>query len=184
MRDIAQFMQDAEDEVWALAALTKARVKAHQRKLKDGRTITVKEHERKDRGTPAPAAPSRPPRPLLDDHADHLERMEREARAAGHHGHADRLAAVRAAMRPLDDNKVRAAVRALTEFSGHLVNIADVRDRLGDAPRTAVNDALVRLHEARVLSLIPNENLKTITDRDRASAIRLGETDRHLLVMA
>lgn len=97
---MAQFMQDAEDEVWALAALTKARVKAHQRKLKDGRTITVKEHERKDRGAPAPApaAPGGPPRPLLDEHADHLERMEREARAAGHHGHADRLAAVRAAM--------------------------------------------------------------------------------------
>lgn len=34
--------------------LAKARVKAHQRKLKDGRTVTVKEHQRKD---PAPRIP-------------------------------------------------------------------------------------------------------------------------------
>lgn len=290
---IAQIMQDAETRSWELHKLVKARVKAHQRKLKDGRTITVKEHERKDRGTPAPAAPSGPPRPLLDEHADHLERMEREARAAGHHGHAERLAAVRAAMQepvltpeegrvafhrafdaarfgnfnivrlaelkrqpPFDrmsmerfhaivhsmrgfndgdfnlgimdgrhhrptpeehaaaieergeryhllqrrgeapadvraamraspslDTQVRAAIRALKQFPGHLINIADVRERLGNAPRGAVDDALKRLHDARVINLMPNENLKSITDRDRAAAIRLGETDRHLLVI-
>lgn len=81
------------------------------------------------------------------------------------------------------DAQIRAAYRALCPFPKALVAIADVRERLGAAPRSAVDAALIRLHEARIANLIPNEDLKTITARDRSSAIRLGEYDRHLMVM-
>jgi hypothetical protein len=327
MTTIAQLMQDAEDAAWALARLAKARVKAHQRKLKDGRTVAVKEHERKDlhprdalrravvhavvsHGHPMPfgdLAPRLPrkhrnvdPAELEDAVADLVERgllsptdatgthfvpgyrtpdepppapktadSNAEMRflydtckaladewLGATHPEARRLlerAMMRVGMQPVGtvgervafdgrhhhdrsgslfpgdeahvhrpgwhlsrgvksmpiekmmvgpsaptmdapmgggsepapslDSRVRAAIRALTEFRGHFINIADVRARLGDAPREAVDAALVRLHEARVINMIPNEDLKTITDRDRASAIRLGSRDRHLLVI-
>jgi hypothetical protein len=79
--------------------------------------------------------------------------------------------------------QIREAYRAVCPFPGAWVSLADVRDRLAGAPREAVDAVLIRLFDARVANLMPNENLKTITARDRASAIRLGDRDRHILVL-
>lgn len=77
---------------------------------------------------------------------------------------------------------IREAYRGLARSREDFVPLADLRDRLPRAvPRKAVDDALVRMFMQDHTHLRPNENTKSITPRDAAAAIRLGEKDRHYI---
>lgn len=79
------------------------------------------------------------------------------------------------------DDRIRAAYASTAQFWGAWLDLADLRDKLTDLPRPAVDEALLRLHRAKAILLMPNDNLKTITERDRVAAIRIGERDRHYI---
>lgn len=82
------------------------------------------------------------------------------------------------------ENRVRAAYRDLLAedpnrrdaFSGAAwVGLADLRDRMGnDVSRAEQDAALVRLAQSDGVRVIPVANTKTLTDRDRAAALRMG----------
>lgn len=90
----------------------------------------------------------------------------------------------RAPMDPAEvESQILRAYQRLRAFPGASVQLADVREQVPDASREELDAALMRLYQGRVVALIPNENLKTITPRDRASALRVGDRDRHIIVM-
>jgi hypothetical protein len=82
---------------------------------------------------------------------------------------------------PALESRVRAAYQALAEKPGDWVGLADLRDHLGDADRSDVDDALRRLARQPGVHLIPVANLKGLTDREHRAAIVIGEQANHTL---
>jgi len=78
---------------------------------------------------------------------------------------------------------IRAAYRSLARQPADWVGLADLRERLGDAPRGEVDAALRRIAVKPGVRLIPIANLKSLTARDREAALRLGGEDNHALAI-
>ncbi|MEU5903224.1 hypothetical protein ABZ780_02485 [Micromonospora sp. NPDC047467] len=78
---------------------------------------------------------------------------------------------------------VRAAYRDLAAAPGAWVGLADVRDRLADTDRSAVDTALRAMVERADVRIIPVANTKSLTARDRAAAVRIGNEDNHALAI-
>jgi hypothetical protein len=78
---------------------------------------------------------------------------------------------------------IRAAYRSLARQPADWVGLADLRDRLGDAPRPEVDAALRRIAVKPGVRLIPIANFKSLTARDREAALRLGGEDNHALAI-
>ncbi|WP_229402512.1 hypothetical protein [Micromonospora okii] len=76
---------------------------------------------------------------------------------------------------------VRAAYRELAPTPGAWVGLADLRDRLDGTDRAAVDDALRALVRQDGVRIIPVANTKSLTARDRAAAVRIGDEDSHTL---
>lgn len=79
------------------------------------------------------------------------------------------------------EERIRAAYRELAKAPGTWVGLADLRDRLGDADRAVVDDALRAMLRRDGVRIIPVANSKSLTARDRAAAVRIGEEDNHTL---
>ncbi|MGW1059888.1 hypothetical protein [Micromonospora rubida] len=79
------------------------------------------------------------------------------------------------------EERIRAAYRELAKAPGAWVGLADLRDRLGDADRAVVDDALRAMLRRDGVRIIPVANSKSLTARDRAAAVRIGEEDNHAL---
>ncbi|MFG1840566.1 hypothetical protein ACGFH8_19350 [Micromonospora sp. NPDC049175] len=78
---------------------------------------------------------------------------------------------------------VRAAYRELAAAPGDWVGLADVRDRLVDTDRASL-DATLRAMVGRAdVRIIPVANTKSLTARDRAAAVRIGNEDNHALAI-
>jgi hypothetical protein len=82
------------------------------------------------------------------------------------------------------EGRVRAAYSALATAPSDWVSLTDVRARLSDLPRDAVDGALIRLERDPSVYIAPDEDQKALTDADRAAAIRIGGKDKHLLAIA
>ncbi|WCN84072.1 hypothetical protein [Micromonospora sp. LH3U1] len=78
---------------------------------------------------------------------------------------------------------VRAAYRELATAPGAWVGLADVRDRLADTDRTALDGALRAMLGREDVRIIPVANTKSLTPRDRAAAVRIGNEDNHALAI-
>ncbi|MBQ0902172.1 hypothetical protein [Micromonospora sp. U21] len=78
---------------------------------------------------------------------------------------------------------VRAAYRDLAGAPGAWVGLADVRDRLVDTDRTALDAALRAMVGRQDVRIIPVANTKSLTPRDRAAAVRIGNEDNHALAI-
>ncbi|MDV6263430.1 hypothetical protein [Rhodococcoides yunnanense] len=76
---------------------------------------------------------------------------------------------------------IRAAYARLAREPGSTVRLSRLRNELHDIPRIDLDDALARLRRASDVSLIPEENQKTLTDEERAAAVVVGNQQNHLL---
>ncbi|WP_415974037.1 hypothetical protein [Rhodococcus sp. 077-4] len=76
---------------------------------------------------------------------------------------------------------IRAAYARLAREPGSTVRLSRLRNELRDIPRSDLDDALARLRRAADVSLIPEENQKTLTDEERAAAVVVGNQQNHLL---
>ena len=105
--------------------------------------------------------------------------LDLKARPAGRHKRRDTVEGD-------GDLTVRVAVayRALAASSGEWVRLSDLRERLADIPRSALDAALMSMFTAQRVNLIPQSNLEALTAADRESALRIGSGHRHLLSIA
>ncbi|MFI6237132.1 hypothetical protein ACIBD9_26510 [Micromonospora sp. NPDC050784] len=78
---------------------------------------------------------------------------------------------------------VRSAYRDLANAPGAWVGLADVRDRLADTDRAALDAALRTMVGREDVRIIPVANTKSLTARDRAAAVRIGNEDNHALAI-
>lgn len=76
---------------------------------------------------------------------------------------------------------IRAAYRELAAAPGDWVGLADLRDRLAGQERASVDAALRSLVRREGVRIIPVANTKSLTPRDRAAAVRIGDEDNHAL---
>jgi hypothetical protein len=87
---------------------------------------------------------------------------------------------------PLGDaveGRVRAAYVRLVARAGGWVDLVRLRGELPDVSKQDLDAALARMYRNPGVSLIPEENQKTLTDADRAAAVTIGEQDKHLIAI-
>ncbi len=78
---------------------------------------------------------------------------------------------------------VRAAYVRLAARSGGWVDLVRLRGELPEVSRRDMDEALTRMSRHPGVTLIPEENQKTLTDADRAAAIEIGDQHRHLIAI-
>ncbi|MEU1590386.1 hypothetical protein [Micromonospora sp. NPDC005710] len=78
---------------------------------------------------------------------------------------------------------VRSAYQELATAPGAWVGLADVRDRLADTDQAALDAALRAMVGRADVRIIPVANSKSLTERDRAAAVRIGNEDNHALAI-
>lgn len=82
------------------------------------------------------------------------------------------------------ENRIRAAYARAQKRPGGTVNLADLRNELGEASsRREIDEALTRMGREPGASVLPNENRKELTRVDREAAVRIGPVDYHFLVI-
>ncbi|GAA4725889.1 hypothetical protein [Phytohabitans rumicis] len=81
------------------------------------------------------------------------------------------------------EERVRAAYRMIAHRAGDLVNLADLRDVIGDLVPADVDAALRRLNRRRGVTLLPEANQKTLDARTRAAAVVIGDQPKHSISM-
>jgi hypothetical protein len=87
---------------------------------------------------------------------------------------------------PLGDDieaRVRDAYVGLAAHAGGWVDLVRLRDALPDLSKQDLDDALTRMYRSPGVSLIPEENQKTLTAEDRAAAVEIGDQDKHLIAI-
>lgn len=87
---------------------------------------------------------------------------------------------------PLGDEieaKVRTAYVRLAARAGGWVDLVALRAELPDLSKDELDAALTRMYRIPGVSLIPEENQKTLTDADRAAAVDIGDQDKHLIAI-
>jgi hypothetical protein len=77
--------------------------------------------------------------------------------------------------------RVAAAYRALAARPGQSVPLTELRGRLADIPRAALDGALAAMFAAGRVKLIPQSSPQALTAEARASALRIGGEHKHLL---
>lgn len=79
--------------------------------------------------------------------------------------------------------RIAAAYTELSRGNGTPVRLAVLRDRLDDVARPRFDQALELLARRAGVHVRAESDQKTLTDEDRAAAITLGGTPRHLLTI-
>jgi hypothetical protein len=77
--------------------------------------------------------------------------------------------------------RVAAAYGALTAGPGEFVKLRELRERLTDIPRPALDGVLAAMFTARRVNLVPQSNQQALTTADRESALYIGGEHKHLL---
>jgi hypothetical protein len=91
-----------------------------------------------------------------------------------------------AATQASDYDTLRTRIRqAYFAVTGDRINtrarLCDIRDKLNDIGRAALDEALKRMQREQQASLYPLDNKTEITDADRNAAIYFGSEPRHIL---
>ena len=81
------------------------------------------------------------------------------------------------------ESRVRAAYVRLAAHDGGWVDLVRLRDELSDVPRHDLDAALTRMYRVPGVSLVPEENQKTLTAEDHAAAISIGDQAKHLIAI-
>ena len=81
------------------------------------------------------------------------------------------------------EEKVRAAYVRLAARAGGWVDLVRLRDELSDVSRPDLDAALTRMYRIPGVSLVPEENQKTLTAEDHAAAVSIGEQAKHLIAI-
>ncbi|AKS36536.1 hypothetical protein [Mycolicibacterium goodii] len=81
------------------------------------------------------------------------------------------------------EEALRGAYARLADRPGGWVSLTRLRDEVADLPRKEVDVALISLYQQPGVSLIPEENQKTLTEADRAAAVRIGDQNKHLIAI-
>jgi hypothetical protein len=76
---------------------------------------------------------------------------------------------------------IEAGYRSLAAAAGQFVGLRELRLRLPDRPRPAVDSALAALFTAQRINLIPQSNQRALSDADREAALRIGGEYKHLI---
>jgi hypothetical protein len=87
---------------------------------------------------------------------------------------------------PLGDDieaKIHAAYVRLSARAGGWVDLVRLRAELTDVSKHELDAALTRMYRIPGVSLIPEENQKTLTAQDRAAAVAIGDQDKHLIAI-
>jgi hypothetical protein len=77
--------------------------------------------------------------------------------------------------------RVIAAYRASAPEPGEFVKLRELRERLSEIPRSALDGALAAMFTARRINLVPQSNQQALTEADREAALRLGGEHKHLI---
>lgn len=78
--------------------------------------------------------------------------------------------------------QITAAYRSLVAYDGDWVRLADLRERIGaSVPRDQLDAALRQLSRGHHATVIPEQDLRRLTDADHAAAVRLGGEAKHLI---
>ncbi|MEU9510116.1 hypothetical protein AB0D32_27985 [Micromonospora sp. NPDC048170] len=78
---------------------------------------------------------------------------------------------------------IRAAYHELARKPGSWVGLADLREHLGAQDRASVDAALRAMVRQEGVRIIPVANTKSLTARDRAAAVRIGDEENHTLAI-
>ena len=81
------------------------------------------------------------------------------------------------------ESQVRAAYVRLAARSGGWVDLVRLRAELPEVSKHELDEALTQMHRAPGVTLIPEENQKTLTDADHAAAVEIGNQARHLIAI-
>ncbi|KQY09064.1 hypothetical protein ASD37_00820 [Mycobacterium sp. Root135] len=81
------------------------------------------------------------------------------------------------------ESQVRAAYVKLAARAGGWVDLVRLRAELPDVTKSELDDALTQMQRQPGVSLIPEENQKTLTDEDHAAAVDIGNRARHLIAI-
>jgi hypothetical protein len=80
--------------------------------------------------------------------------------------------------------RIREAYKRLVRRPGGWVGLAELRPLLGDdVGRTDVDRELKRMDRLPGISVIPEENQKTLTPEERDAAVKIGGKDNHLIAI-
>ncbi|MGC4886200.1 hypothetical protein [Micromonospora sp. NBC_01392] len=79
--------------------------------------------------------------------------------------------------------RVVSAYRALADEPGAWVSLRRLRPFFADVSREHLDEALRGLSRSDGVSIAPESNQKTLTEADRAAALRLGGQENHLLAI-
>ncbi|MFI6784782.1 hypothetical protein [Micromonospora sp. NPDC050276] len=120
---------------------------------------------------------------LRVSHGDFFKQTGATAPPAGESRHDAPAPAAAPAAAVEVEALVRSAYRDLATAPGAWVGLADVRDRLADTDRAALDAALRAMVGREDVRIIPVANTKSLTARDRAAAVRIGNEDNHALAI-
>jgi hypothetical protein len=81
------------------------------------------------------------------------------------------------------ESLIRKAYGEVAPRAGAWVMLDRIRGALGPVSRQEVDAALIRLHRAPDVRLVPETNQKVLTDAERAAAVSIGNQDRHLIAI-
>lgn len=81
------------------------------------------------------------------------------------------------------EQRIRTTYTALAATPHGWVSLGRLRGALADVPRAAMDEGLRRLDLVHGVFLVPEPNKKTLSDAERAAAIRIGGEDKHLIAI-
>lgn len=87
-----------------------------------------------------------------------------------------------AAVEPIE-TRIHRAYSSLADRPGGWVGLRRLREALPDVTRAELDEELLRLYRDPRVSLIPEENQKTLTSADRDAAVRIGDKDNHVIAI-
>ncbi len=79
--------------------------------------------------------------------------------------------------------RLRNAYAALVSEPGAWVALSRLRPFFDDLPRETVDEALRQLLFSADVNIVPESNQKSLTEEDRAAAVRIGGQEKHLLAI-
>ncbi len=89
---------------------------------------------------------------------------------------------VPAAQKPADvEARIMSAYHELAAEPAHFVKLAELRSRLADLPRAAVDAALDRMYRSQRVNLVPQSSPRALSDADREAVLCIGGQDKHLM---
>jgi hypothetical protein len=81
------------------------------------------------------------------------------------------------------EDRIRKAYTKLAHRPGEWVTLTALRELLGGIPRDQVDAVLVRLNRTPSVTIVPEQNQKSLTEADRAAAVIIGNQPKHAIAI-